>query len=58
MRGEKGPQWTREKVIILVKLGEEAGWPRLESDNDGITRVNYVQRVFGIEVPPFPCDEP
>lgn len=55
---EKGPQWTREKVIILVKLGEGAGWPRLESDNDGITRVNYVQRVFGIEVPPFPCDEP
>jgi hypothetical protein len=55
---EKGSDWTREKVIILVKLGEAKGWPRLDSDEDGITRVNYVRRVFGIEVPPFPCDEP
>jgi hypothetical protein len=55
---EKDPDWTREKVIILVKLGEGKGWPRLDSDEDDITRVNYVRRVFGVEVPPFPCDEP
>jgi len=55
---EEGPQWTRQKVIKLARLAEAAGWPRLDSDQDGITRVNYIRRVFGIEVPPFPCDEP
>jgi hypothetical protein len=55
---EKGPQWTRQKVIKLAKLAEAAGWPREDSDEDGITRVNYIRRVFGVEVPRFPCDEP
>lgn len=54
---EKRPGWTREKVVTLVKLGEGKGWPRLDTDEDGIARVNYVRRVFGVEVPPFPCDE-
>lgn len=55
---EKGPQWTREKVKMLAELGEAAGWPRLESDEDGITASNYIRRVFGVEVPMFPIDEP
>ncbi len=55
---EKGPDWTREKIIILVKLGEGKGWPRLDSDEDGITASNYVRRVFGVDVPRFPIDEP
>jgi hypothetical protein len=55
---EKGPEWTRQKVMMLVKLGEAAGWLREDSDEDGITATNYVRRVFGIEVPKFPIDEP
>ncbi len=43
---------------MLAELGEAAGWPRLDSDEDGITASNYIQRVFGVEVPRFPIDEP
>lgn len=55
---EKGRQWTRQKVKMLAELGEAAGWPRLDSDKDGITAANYIRRVFGVEVPRFPIEEP
>lgn len=54
---EATTDWTREKVKTLAKLGEAAGWLRSPDDRDGITAVNYIQRVFGVSVPPFPIED-
>jgi hypothetical protein len=55
---EKGPAWSRVKAQRLVRLGEAAGWPRLETEQDEGTATNYAKRIFRIDVPPFPIDDP